>query len=98
MGRKENHKMKIRIREFLVMALLAIAANAEAGTKARSKSIVIDSPADLPESAQRRSEAIQDMQRWNGFSNTDVSSIAHRNAESLYPVLAGRLAASETLP
>jgi 6-methylsalicylate decarboxylase len=35
--------------------------------------------------------AIQDMQRWNGFSETDVSSIAHRNAESLYPALAGRM-------
>jgi len=35
--------------------------------------------------------AIHDMQRWNGFSDTDVSSIAHRNAESLYPALAGRL-------
>jgi hypothetical protein len=42
--------------------------------------------------------AIQDMQRWNGFSDTDVSSIAHRNAESLYPALAGRLAARQTLP
>jgi predicted TIM-barrel fold metal-dependent hydrolase len=41
--------------------------------------------------------AIQDMQRWNGFSDTDLSSIAHRNAESLYPALAGRMAASETL-
>jgi hypothetical protein len=35
--------------------------------------------------------AIQDMQHWNGFSDTDVCSIAHRNAESLYPALAGRL-------
>jgi len=35
--------------------------------------------------------AIQDMQRWDGFSDTDVSSIAYRNAESLYPALAGRL-------
>jgi predicted TIM-barrel fold metal-dependent hydrolase len=35
--------------------------------------------------------AIQDMQRWNGFNHTDVSSIAHLNAESLYPALAGRL-------
>jgi predicted TIM-barrel fold metal-dependent hydrolase len=35
--------------------------------------------------------AIQDMQRWNGFSDTDVCSIAHRNAESLYPALADRL-------
>src|SRR5260370_29753179 len=37
--------------------------------------------------------AIQDVQRWNGFSDTDVCSIARRNAESLYPALAGRLAA-----
>jgi len=35
--------------------------------------------------------AIQDMQRWNGFSDTEVSSIAHQNAESLYPALAGRM-------
>jgi len=35
--------------------------------------------------------AIQDMQRWNGFSDTDVCSIAHRNAESLYSALAGRM-------
>jgi hypothetical protein len=35
--------------------------------------------------------AIQDMQRWSGFNDTEVSSIAHRNAESLYPALAGRL-------
>jgi 6-methylsalicylate decarboxylase len=37
--------------------------------------------------------AIQDMEHWNGFSHTDVSSIAHRNAESLYPAIARRLAA-----
>jgi hypothetical protein len=30
--------------------------------------------------------AIQDMQRWNGFSDTDVSSIAHQNEQSLYPL------------
>src|SRR6267154_390932 len=35
--------------------------------------------------------AIQDMQHWNGFSDTDVCCIAHRNEESLYPALAGRL-------
>jgi predicted TIM-barrel fold metal-dependent hydrolase len=35
--------------------------------------------------------AIQDIQRWNGFSDSDLSSIAHRNAESLYPALAGRM-------
>jgi len=35
--------------------------------------------------------AIQDMQRWNGFSDTDISYIAHQNAESLYPALAGRM-------
>src|SRR5882757_4534194 len=34
--------------------------------------------------------AIQDMQRWKGFSDTDVSSIGHQNAEALYPALAGR--------
>src|ERR1700716_486370 len=35
--------------------------------------------------------AIQDMQRWSGFSDTDISSISHQNAESLYPAIAGRL-------
>src|SRR5258705_11637927 len=35
--------------------------------------------------------AIQDIECWNGFSDTDVCSIAHRNAESLYPALAGRM-------
>jgi hypothetical protein len=35
--------------------------------------------------------AIQDVQRWDGLSDADVCSIAHRNAESLYPALAGRL-------
>jgi len=35
--------------------------------------------------------AIQDIERWNGFSDTDVCSIAHRNAESLYPALVGRM-------
>jgi len=39
--------------------------------------------------------AIQDMQCWNGFSDTDVSSIAHRNAELLYPALAVRLEQSK---
>jgi len=35
--------------------------------------------------------AIQDMQRWDGFSETEVFAIAHKNAESLYPALADRL-------
>jgi predicted TIM-barrel fold metal-dependent hydrolase len=35
--------------------------------------------------------AILDIQRWNGFGDTDVSSIIHRNAESLYPALTARL-------
>ncbi len=35
--------------------------------------------------------AIQDAERWNGFSDTGISSIAHGNAESLYPALASRL-------
>ncbi len=39
--------------------------------------------------------AIQDIQRWNGFSDTDVSSIAHQNAEALYPALAERLQQSK---
>jgi predicted TIM-barrel fold metal-dependent hydrolase len=36
--------------------------------------------------------AIQDVERWDAFSDTDMSCIAHRNAESLYPALAGRMA------
>ena len=39
--------------------------------------------------------AIQDIQRWSGFSDTDVSSVAHRNAETLYPALAARLQQSK---
>jgi len=39
--------------------------------------------------------AIQDMQRWDGFSATDVSAIAHQNAESLYPALAERMQRSK---
>ena len=35
--------------------------------------------------------AIQDVQRWDGFSDADVCSIAYGNAKSLYPALAGRL-------
>jgi 6-methylsalicylate decarboxylase len=36
--------------------------------------------------------AIEDMQRWNAFSDAELSCIAHRNAESLFPALAERLA------
>jgi len=39
--------------------------------------------------------AIQDMQRWKGFNDTDVSSIGHQNAEALYPALAERLQRSK---
>jgi predicted TIM-barrel fold metal-dependent hydrolase len=39
--------------------------------------------------------AIEDMQRWSGFSETDVSAIAHQNAESLYPALAERVQRSK---
>jgi 6-methylsalicylate decarboxylase len=39
--------------------------------------------------------AIRDMQHWNRFNDTDVSSIAHQNAESLYPALAGRMQQSK---
>jgi predicted TIM-barrel fold metal-dependent hydrolase len=38
--------------------------------------------------------AIQDVQRWSGFSDAEVSSIAHRNAESLYLALARRMVAA----
>jgi predicted TIM-barrel fold metal-dependent hydrolase len=37
--------------------------------------------------------AIQDIERWNAFSDTDLCSLARDNAASLYPELAGRLAA-----
>src|SRR6266404_2072947 len=39
--------------------------------------------------------AIQDMQRWKGLGDTDVSSIGHQNAEALYPALAERLQRSK---
>jgi 6-methylsalicylate decarboxylase len=39
--------------------------------------------------------AIQDIQRWKGFSDSNISSIAHQNAASLYPALAGRLQQSK---
>jgi len=39
--------------------------------------------------------AIQDMQRWKGFSDRDVSSIGHQNAETLYPALAERMRRSK---
>jgi predicted TIM-barrel fold metal-dependent hydrolase len=39
--------------------------------------------------------AIEDVQRWNGFSDTDISSIARQNAKSLYPSLASRLQQSQ---
>jgi hypothetical protein len=39
--------------------------------------------------------AIQDIQRWNGFSDKDVSSLARRNAEWLYPALAVRMQRSK---
>lgn len=50
--------MRVSISKALVVAVFAVAASVQAGTKPRSKSIVVDSPADLPELAQRRSEAM----------------------------------------
>jgi hypothetical protein len=35
------------------------------------------------------------MQRWKGFSDIDVSSIGHQNAEALYPALAERMQRSK---
>jgi hypothetical protein len=35
------------------------------------------------------------MQRWKGFSDRDVSSIGHQNAETLYPALAERMRRSK---
>jgi serine/threonine protein kinase len=39
--------------------------------------------------------AIHDIQRWNGFSDKDVASLARRNAEWLYPALAVRMQRSK---
>jgi hypothetical protein len=50
--------MRIIISRILVLAMLTVIASVQAETKPRSKSIVIVSPADLPELAQRRSEAM----------------------------------------
>jgi hypothetical protein len=53
--------MKVSISAALVFAVFAATTTAQAaanGTKTRSTSVVIDSPADLPELAQRRSEAM----------------------------------------
>ena len=52
--------MKVSISAALVFAVFAAttAAQAANGAKTRSTSVVIDSPADLPELAQRRSEAM----------------------------------------
>jgi hypothetical protein len=50
--------MRISIRKTSLIAVLAVTATAQAGTKSHSSSIVIDSPADLPELAQHRSEAM----------------------------------------
>ena len=50
--------MKISNGKRLLIAVLAVTATAQAGTKSHSSSIVIDSPTDLPELAQRRSEAM----------------------------------------
>lgn len=50
--------MRVGISKALVMAAFVITVSVHAGAKPRSKSIVIESPADLPELAQRRSEAM----------------------------------------
>ena len=53
--------MKVCISAALVFAVFAATTTAQAaakGAKTRSTSVVIDSPADLPELAQRRSEAM----------------------------------------
>lgn len=50
--------MKRRICKMLIVSLLAVAANTQAGTKTHSKAIVVEQPADLPELAQRNSEAM----------------------------------------
>jgi hypothetical protein len=60
-NRKEYYEMKVSISAALVFAVFAATTTAQAaanGTKTRSTSVVIDSPADLPELAQRRSEAM----------------------------------------
>jgi len=50
--------MSINIKKTLIVALFAIATNTQAATKSHSKSIVVDSPVDLTELAQRPSEAM----------------------------------------
>ena len=53
--------MKVSISAALVFAVFAATTTTQAaanGAKTRSTSVVIDSPADLPELAQRRSEAM----------------------------------------
>jgi hypothetical protein len=50
--------MKLNNVRTLLIAVLAVTATVQASTKPHSSSIVIDSPADLPELAQRRSEAM----------------------------------------
>jgi hypothetical protein len=50
--------MKLNNVSTLLIAILAVTATVQAGTKPHSSSIVIDSRTDLPELAQRRSEAM----------------------------------------
>jgi hypothetical protein len=50
--------MKLNNVSTLLIVILAVTATVQAGTKPHSSSIVIDSPAGLPELAQRRSEAM----------------------------------------
>jgi|SRR3974390_407102 len=50
--------MSTNIKRAAVVALFAITTSAQAATKPHSKSIVVDSPVDLTELAQRSSEAM----------------------------------------
>jgi hypothetical protein len=50
--------MKYRIGKIMAAAIFAAALSAQANAKTHSKSIVVESPSDLPEMARRNSEAM----------------------------------------
>lgn len=50
--------MKHKIGKIMVAAIFAASVSLQANAKTQSKSVVVESPADLPEIAQRKSEAM----------------------------------------
>jgi hypothetical protein len=58
--------MKNKLAKTVLMAALALVASAQANAKSHSKSIVVESPSDLPEVAQRHSEAMYLFQAGSG--------------------------------